>query len=470
MLILRDYQEAAIDGLRDGFRAGHDRQVLSASTGAGKSIIMMSMVKSAIERGTRTIFICERRNLVTQFSAHLDNEGIDHGIIMASTWRWRPDLLIQVASAQTLEKMEALPDFRLMFVDEVHANMRQSIVRLIESRKGLKVVGATATPFHPLIPKYFTNVVSAPPMRELVERGNLVPFRVFAAKEINTDGLPVITSGINKGEWKSNELETRGRQVIGDIVADYIRLSSEIHGRNTKAICFSCGIAHGADLVESFNAAGINAIQLAAGVDEQLKTDVLREFSKPDSTIDVLISVDMLSRGFDQTDIEHVIIARPLKKSFSTHVQMIGRGARSHPEKSFCIVQDHANNWLRFLDEWNEFFDEGVKTLESDADAKPKKEPTVKEKEAAKCPRCGALWPGGSDVCLHCGNTRIRKNDVTALPGEMLELVSTPAKPAYTSAYKESFYHGLIGYLRSQGKNENSAYHLYKEMFGVYPT
>lgn len=462
MIVLREYQSSVIDGLRAGFMAGHTRQVLSASTGAGKSVIMMEMVRAAVERGTRTIFICERKQLVEQFSAHLDREGIDHGIIMAKHWRWRPQALVQVASAQTLENMDSWPDFKLAFIDELHACMRKSVINMIQTRKSIKIVGATATPFNPEIGRHFTNVVSAPPMRELVERGNLVPFRVFVAKEIDTEGVKVVA-----GEWQKDQLEERGRKVVGDVVTDYMRLSSEVFGRKSKAICFSCGIAHGADLVQSFGAVGINAVQLASGVDEEFKAEVLREFAKPDSSIDVLISVDMLSRGFDQTDIEHVILARPLKKSFSMHVQMIGRGARAHEGKTLCVVQDHCGNWLRFREEWDEFYHDGVRTLNSDVDTKPKKEPTKKEKEAAKCPKCGALWPGRSDTCLHCGHVRVRLNDVSAAPGEMQELAQ--AKPKFSSEYKEHFYHGLIGLLARQGKNINSAYYLYREKFGVDP-
>lgn len=462
MIVLRDYQEAVINGLRDGFREGHARQVLSASTGAGKSVIMMEMVRAAIDRGVRTIFLCERRQLVDQFSAHLDREGIEHGILMASHWRWRPQELVQVASVQTLERMESWPDFQLAFVDELHACMRRSVINMIETRPNLKIVGATATPFHPLISRHFSNVVSAPPMRELVDRGNLVPFRVFVAKEIDTDGVKVVA-----GEWKKDELEERGRRVVGDVVTDYLRLSGEVFGRKSKAICFSCGIAHGADLVDSFAKAGVNAVQLASGVDEDLKAEVLREFARPESSIDVLISVDMLSRGFDQTDIEHVILARPLKKSFSSHVQMIGRGARMHEGKTVCVVQDHCGNWLRFRDQWEEFFHDGVRSLDSDADAKPKKELTKKEKEAAKCPKCGAIWPGKSDACLHCGHVRVRSNDIVAIPGEIQEIGH--AKPKFSSEYKENFYRGLIGLLRIEGKNVNAAYYLYREKFGVDP-
>jgi len=55
------------------------------------------------------------------------------------------------------------------------------------------------------------------------------------------------------------------------------------------------------------------------------------------------------------------------------------------------------------------------------------KKPSDKEKEAAKCPKCSALWPSKSDICSNCGHVRERKNDVIVNPGELIE-IGSPAK------------------------------------------
>lgn len=465
-MILRPYQENSLEGLREGFRDQHSRQVLCASTGAGKSIIMLSMIQSAHDKDKRVLFICERRILVEQFSQHLDSIGIDHGILMSKHWRFRPDRKIQVASAQTLEKMESLPMFDIVFIDEIHACMRKSIINMIKTFPNLRIVGATATPFNPKLGEHFSRVVNVVTMRELVDDGHLVPFRVFSAKEINTDGLKVAFDG----EFEKQGLETRARQITGDVVSDYIRLSTEIYGELRKGIVFTSGIAHGADLAQKFQEAGVNAIQISCKDDDEYKAEVLAEFKKPDTDIRLVLSSEILERGFDQSDIDFVILAKAVKKSFSKFVQMIGRGARLHEGKEFCVIQDHGNNWLRFSEEWNKLYGEGVSELNSEPDKKTKKEPTQKEKEAAKCPRCGAIWPSNSDVCAHCGMVRVRKNEVITLPGKMQELTGGAVKEKYSSEYKEQWYQGLIAHLRNAGKNENRAYHLYAEKFGIKPT
>lgn len=465
MLELRPYQAASVESLRQGFREKHTRQVLVAPTGAGKSRIMEFMIRAAVEKGSRVMFVCERRILVEQFSKHLQNAGIDHGVMMAGHWRFRPDRKVQIASAQTLERMESMPVVDLIFIDELHAAMRKSIVRLLEKNQNLRVIGATATPFHPAIGKHFSNVVSVTTMSNLVNDGFLVPFRVFVAKEVDTTGLKLLA-----GEWKKDDLEERGQQIVGDVVSDYVRISHDVFGGYRKTICFSCGIAHGAELVAKFQEAGINAVQISSEDTEDYRDDVLKDFAKPDSDIKVLISVAILSRGFDQSDVDYVILARPLKKSFSEHVQQVGRGARIHPGKSMCVIQDNSGNWLRFLDEWDKLYNEGVSELNQGQDSKPKKEPSDAQKEAAKCPKCSVIW-GGGDTCQNCGFVRTKRNEVIAVPGQMSEITQSKQKPTgFTAEYKTDFYAQLLGYALQKGHNAGSAFHKYREKFGVGPS
>lgn len=464
MLQLREYQSGSVEGLRDGFRVGHVRQVLAAPTGAGKSRIMEHMIQASIDKGRRVIFMCERRILVEQFSAHLDRAGIDHGVMMAGHWRYRPHKLVQVVSAQTLERMESWPAADVVFIDELHACMRASVIKMIEARPDMRIVGATATPFNPAIGKHFTNVVSVTTMARLVEDAHLVPLRVFAAKEIDTDGLKLVA-----GEWKKDDLEKRGQQIVGDVVADYIRISNEVFGGYRKTICFSCGIAHGQELAQRFNDAGVFAMQITANDTDEHKAEVLKEFAKPETPVRVLISVGILSRGFDQSDVDYVILARPLKKSFSEHVQMVGRGARIHDGKKFAVVQDNSGNWLRFLDDWEDLYHNGVQSLMDGKDKKPKKEPSKEQKEAAKCPKCSMIW-GGGDTCLHCGHVREKRSNVVSVAGEMIELSGGAKKPEkHSQEYKRSFYGQLLGYAELMGYKPGWAYHKYHEKFGVYP-
>jgi len=456
---LRPYQSESIEALREGFRKGHKRQVLAAATGAGKSILAMAMLDYAREKGSRVMFVCDRRVLVNQFSKHLTNHGIDHGVYMADHWRYRPHEKVQVASIQTLEKMGSWPHSELIFVDEIHACFRGSLRKFMDHNPDTRIVGLTATPFHEDLGKYFTNIVNVVTMEQLVKEEFLVPFRVFVATEIDTTGVKVTA-----GEWQKDELEQRGLRVVGDVVADYIRISNEVFGGPRKTICFSSGVKHGEELVRKFAEQGLNFVQLSYLDNEDYKEQVIKDFSRPDTEIQGLVSAEMLTRGLDVCDIEHVIIAKPLRKSFSMHVQMIGRGARPYPLKSMCVLQDNSGNWLRFAEDWDILFHDGCKSLESDADSKKRKEPTAKEKQEAKCPKCGALWPKKSDICSHCGHVRQRKPLVETVNGVIQELTGSANRED-----KQKFYSELVFVAQSRGYKPGWSAIKYKEKYGVYP-
>lgn len=461
MIQLRDYQVKGIDLLRDGFANGHTRQILSAATGAGKTLLVMSMIKAAIEKNKRSLFICERRVLVEQTSAVLDSMFIDHGIFMAGTPRFRPDKLVQVASIQTLERMSDWPKTDLIFIDEIHACMRQSVVAFIKSNPNTKIIGMSATPFNAKIGEHFTNVVCPVTYKELIKMGNLVPFKVFISQQIDTTGVRL--SGT---EWESYQLEQRALQITGNIVKDYLALSKKVYGNPVKSICFSSGVAHGTDLMREFQANGINAIQISYLDSDEFKRDVIAEFAKENTDIKMLISNSILERGFDVPAVGHVIIAKPFRRSFASHIQQIGRGARTSPGKEFCVIQDHSGNWLRFLDDYNLLCEVGVRNLSYNPNDTARKEPTIKEKEEAKCPKCFHFWPPKNTVCPNCGFVHVKKNKVITIPGELIDFED---KIKLECENRMFFFHELLQVCRANGWKEWTAYKMYESKYGALP-
>lgn len=461
---LRPYQTASIDALRDNFRAGMTRQVLCASTGAGKSVMAVELIRACAEKKTRVMFVCDRRVLVEQFSRHLWANEIHHGIIMRGhpNRRYEP---VQVCSVQTLERCESWINPDLMIVDEIHAVMRESLIGFMQHNPQTKIIGLTATPYHAKLKEHFQGIVNVVTMKELVDTGFLVPFRVFAATEPNMEGVKVVA-----GEWQREETEKRGLQIIGDVIADYQKIvNSVFSGNPQKTIVFSSGVGHGAELVKRFASIGLNFVQISYLDSEEYKTDVLKEFSKKSSSIDGVISTDILTRGFDQPDVAHVVVAKPLRKSFSQHVQMIGRGARPYAGKEFCVIQDNSGNWLRFADSFDELYHDGVKTLDSDADKRTRKEKTEKEKKEARCPQCMQVWTGKVQVCPTCGFMREKKNKKEEVAGVLTELEFGNKTKKEQTQHKEWWYKQLLQYSRGKGYQDGWAYYAFNDKFGHFP-
>lgn len=452
------YQSGILDLLRQGFAEGHNAQMLVAPTGAGKTEMAISLLEAAAKKGNRAAMLLDRVVLCDQTSQRLQKYGIAHGVMQSGHWRYRPYEHIQVCSAQTLEKRGSFPGLKLLIVDEAHQTRKQT-VEFIKSNPHVKVVGLSATPFTKGLWNIYSNVISSVTTQELVNIKRLVPLRVYVAKEIDMDGAKKVA-----GEWAQDEVTTRGMQITGDIVAEWVKKTHEVFGEPRKTVVFCAGVAHGADLAQKFAEAGYNFVSLSYKDDDQFKQDAIAEFSKPNSAIHGLIATDILTKGFDVSDVMIGVSARPFSKSLSSHIQQMGRVMRSHPGKEFALWLDHSGNYLRFRDDWDEVFEEGVKSLD-DGREKTKKEPTQKEKEAAKCPKCSHFWPSNSDTCPACGHVRMRRNDVESVPGVMEELAGASA----ARELKRKWLAELKFIAEGNGYASGWVAHKFKEKFGSWP-
>lgn len=459
VLKLFEHQKGVIELLRQGFSMGHKRQVLVAPTGFGKTEIAIALLDACEKKGNRAAMILDRVVLCDQTSQRLQKYGIEHGVMQAGHWRNRPYERIQICSAQTLEKRGSFPGLKLLIVDEAHMTRKQTM-EFIKNNPDVYVVGLTATPFTKGMKKTYGHVVSSVTTQDLVKINRLAPLRVYVAKEIDMAGAKKVA-----GEWSQDEVTERGMKITGDIVTEWVKKTHEVFGGPRKTIVFCSGVAHGADLAEKFADAGYNFVSLSYKDDDQFKQDVIAEFSKPDTTIHGLIATDILTKGFDVSDVMIGVSARPFSKSLSSHIQQMGRVMRSHEGKDFALWLDHSGNYLRFRDDWDQVYENGVQELD-DGKEKTKKEPTEQEKKETKCPKCAHIWPRMADTCPCCGHVRERRNAVSAVPGEMQEL---GASAGSLKEEKRQWYGQLLHICAERGYNPGWAANKYKEKFGCWP-
>lgn len=455
-LSLRSYQEQTLDALRQGFAQGKRAQILYAPTGAGKTEMAIALMKATKDKGNKAAMLLDRVVLCDQTSRRLEKYKIEHGVMQADHWRYRPYENIQVCSAQTLERRGEMPGLNLLIVDEAHQTREQTI-EFIKQNPSVRVIGLTATPFTKGLGKVYDNVVSTVTTRQLVDDKILVPLRVFVAKEIDMTGAKKVA-----GEWSADEVTTRGKKITGDVVATWIEKTNQIFGKPVKTIVFAAGVDHGSDLAAKWQEQGYNFICISYKDDDEWKRKVIEDFSKPDTKIQGLIATDILTKGFDVPDVMIGISARPFSKSLSSHIQQMGRVMRGYDGKDFAVWLDHSGNYLRFREDWDAVYEEGVDSLDEGKE-KAKKEPSEKVKEESKCPSCFILWEGG-DVCSNCGHVKQKKNQVHSVSGEMVELT-----PSEKREGKQAFWSQMVWMIRYQGWSRGRASHTYREMFGVWP-
>lgn len=454
---LRACQVRAIEGLRKGYVEKHRVQCLMLPTGGGKTIGAFSLIREARAKGKRAMFVCDRTVLIAQASAVADRYGMsDHGIIQANHWRTRPDRPLQIASAQTLAR-RGWPEMDLVVVDECHTQY-DSVIKHI-SETSAAVIGLSATPFSAGLGKVYTNLVNAGTMHELTEDGILVPMRIF--RGISADMRGAETAG---GEWTDKAAEERGLQIVGDVVAEWLK-----HGENRKTICFGSTIKHCEELCREFNEAGVSAAVYVSETSADECERLVTEFKKHDSVIRVLISVAKLAKGFDQPDVGCVILARPLRKSLSEVIQMVGRGLRSSPEtgKVDCLVLDHAQNMSRFAEDFEDIYFNGLDKLDDGEKLDKKIRRDEDEKPVKSCPKCG--FSPMFKRCRSCGFEIVTPALVEQVAGELQEVMIGKKKVADD---RRHLWEQLVTHARmhkAPEKQKAYALALFKEMTGVWP-
>lgn len=467
---LRNYQLESVERLREGMRNGHRSQLLCSPTGSGKTVIAAFLMDATARKGNRVAFVVDRVNLVDQTSAFLEDYGVAHGVIQAGHWRLRLYEPVQVCSAQTLEKRGFLEKCDLLVVDEAHC-IRKQTSQFIQNHPHLKVLGLSATPFAKGLGALYSNFVNVTTTDKLVADGHLVRVNMYAAKAIDMKGAKVIA-----GEWSERDIEERGKRIVGDVIGEWIDKTVKHYGGPVKTIVFSATVDHGEELCKQFNAAGFNFQQISyKDANETRRRELIAEFRKDDSEIHGLVSCEVFTKGFDVPDILCGISCRPYRKSFSSHIQQLGRVMRPASGKNDALWLCHSGNLLGFSEEMFDLFANGVHGLDDGKhDQKVRKEPTERERRKIVC-SCGFVLPVGAQRCPACGKERMRQSMVENVDGEMIALGQHEAVklPSYladrNSVWRQLSYHALERKKRDEVAARKFALAQYRSIYRAWP-
>ena len=303
---LHDYQLEAVRHLTKVRLDGHLRQLLVAPTAAGKNHIAAYMIDGAIKKGNKVGFLVDRRSLVSQISEKLLNDfGLQHGIIRGRA-HLHPELPVQVASMQTLERREVWPDWNFIFIDECHDIRRKIVERVIDEK--ITAIGLTATPMTRGLGGIYTNTVNVTTTNKLLEDGWLTPLLIYPGYEIDMNNTPLTS----RGDWSNRTVSERGRRIVGNIVSEYVEKTNRIFGGPVKTLVFSADTDHGKEIEEAFAAVGLDFRQ-SSFRDSTKMTDKLTDGFKNDEFMG-LISVDKFSKGYDSPTMQCLILARPYRR------------------------------------------------------------------------------------------------------------------------------------------------------------
>jgi len=447
-LNLKPLQNYMLDQTREAFRRSR-RVILQAATGSGKTIIAAQIVKNALERGKKVIFIADRIVLCNQTSNVFLKYGIPHGVIQAGNRRFDISQPVQICSIQTLNK-RGCPDADLIIIDEAHV-LYQGHIEIMNGNPDAFVLGLTASPYTKGLGKYFDFHIEPVPIKKLTEENYLVPYEIYGPSIADLSKLKVVA-----GEFTEESLSEvyDKKDIVGDVVKTWQRLAN-----GKKTIVFGVNVAHIKHIVEQFHLVGISACQVNAYETDE-RDEVLDSFINGD--VKILCSVEVATKGFDCPKVECAVLA-VATKSMIKWTQTVGRALRTYGKKEKAIILDLGGNAERlgFPDDFKfTRLDDGKKPKNSEIEAKTKLPQT--------CPSCDYVKPIGVRKCPACGFTPERKPEVEAADGEIVKL-QRKAKKEYNLQEKQSFLAQLNQYAFEQKYKRGFAIHAYVDKFGCEP-
>src|SRR5690606_11429460 len=271
----------------------------------------------------------------------------------------------------------------LIMIDEAHLNSFTKVFDYIG--KNTIVIGATATPYRkgktvPELASFYTDLVQEIDTPELIELGFLSKAKTYGVK------VDLSKAKLKGDDYDLSEYYEENKMWHG-VVQNWERLTP-----NTKTILFSSNVENSKKVCEEFLSKGFEARHIDGKKPKKEREEILEWFDKNSKAI--VCNCGILNAGFDQPDIETVILYRATT-SLPLFLQMCGRGSRVTPIKKSFNILDFGNNIPR-MNFWEA---ERVWTLFND------KKKTSKEAEAPikECPSCSALLPIQKMECDFCG-------------------------------------------------------------------
>ena len=450
-MALRDYQAGAIRQVYGSLRS-HPATMLQMPTGSGKTHVAMDIIKHGLKHDRRIMFGVDRLTLLDQTLDKFYEEGIPFGITQGNHPMSNPSAPVQIASVQTLQRRgkSAWPDFNLAIFDEAHTNY-SVIADMIDHWNGLKYIGLSATPFTKGLGLIWNDLVVATTTGELIEQGYLSDYEAYGPSTPDLKGVK--RSG---ADYSSTDVAERMEPLVGDILAHY-----ESMGEGRKALGFTPTVAFAQLLADEFQAAGHSADHVSGHDTDERRREVMKAFERGDTK--VIFNCEVLTKGFDQPDVEVGIIARPTR-SLSLHIQMLGRFLRVGGSREKKLILDHAGNIERLGfpdDPLPTTLDMGEQGANSDTRQKDDPQPW-------NCPKCHALCAERTVTCLVCGYTKSRQAQEVEVKAGVLQRLSR-GSDLKDRDLKQDVYSQLLYLADARQYSTGWASHKYREIFDVWP-
>ena len=342
---LRGYQSTIVERIMN---SEFNRQLVSLPTGTGKTYIFCELARR-LDRPT--LILAHRNELINQAVEKMLIVWPDADIGIVKAERNEVDRQITIASVQTLANEKRLKQLRsdigLIITDEAHHAVAASYRKIYDHYKvvtspQLLHVGVTATPLRDDklgLKDIYDDVTFSGQYTWFVKKQYLCD---IALEGINCS-LDLHGIKTKRGEYGLDyDIHSLSSIVNTDITKSAIFDAYIRHAKDRKhTVGFAVNCEHGQQLTTAFNEGGVPCRYLDGETPPDERKQILSDFQA--GYFNMLWNVLVLTEGYDQPNIDCILIARP-SQSAGLLTQMVGRGTRMVEGKSNLLVLDIAHS------------------------------------------------------------------------------------------------------------------------------
>lgn len=425
---LRDYQKRIVGDTYQLIRDGHKRILIVAVMGAGKTVISSWIMRDAVSRQRKCVFLVMFNVLLEQTQKTLQRLGV-HCTVMQGARNVDHSAPVVIASLQTISARlrrgvtldEMLGDVDLFIVDEAHLAAYHSSYEEIESHylkeeSNTRFLGLTATPWRlgrkQWLGQKFDKLVLGPQPPEIIKMGGAVPCRGFTL----TGAIDLDTLHIRDGDFIDSEIAAQAtrQEALDYIFNEWVRLACD-----RPTLMIGATVNQSKMTRDRFLSSGIST-ELIIGETPHEERQAIFERVRSGKT-QIITSVGALTAGFDLPQISAILYVRATK-SKALFSQSAGRGSRPCLGKTDYILLDFGGNLKRFGNPM------GFQTYDI---SEPK--PIPESISTKDCPQCGHECWSFTMVCPECGfefslPEQMTSNDDFIHPGELNEFFDAQTK------------------------------------------
>lgn len=350
---LRPYQAEAVDLLIAALRETGRGQVVLA-TGLGKTVVMAEAVAQLYRDGVipegRVLVLAGTRELVDQlqrsFWDQLPKWISTHRLMggeQPSYW----DGITFATVQSVLSKVETLPRFGLVLVDEAHHVGSESFREVIAALGAPMVGGVTATPWRG--DGYDIDLLLGQPVARIgiaegLKRGFLceADYRLLAD---NIDWKFVRDRSAHK--YSLQQLNRKLLIPTRDEEAAKIIREAFTTERRRAAVIFCSTVVHAQSFAGILRLFEFRAEAITGDMDPRTRDKTMAAFRR--GQLDVVTTRDLFNEGVDVPDVDMIVFMR-VTHSRRIFVQQLGRGLRISPNKDRVVVLDFVSDLRRIAE------------------------------------------------------------------------------------------------------------------------